>query len=109
MVSSSCPIRSWRRRLSAHAEIRVQPAPASRLTRHARFGVLTIPVSRLLRKSGDTTVTPENFSRCREEPRTPRENLVNSNFGEVAEWSKAHASKACVPIGYRGFESHPLR
>src|SRR4249920_2408666 len=29
--------------------------------------------------------------------------------GEVAERSKAHASKACVPIGYRGFESHPLR
>ena len=72
-------------------------APASRLTRHPRFGVLTVPVSRPLRKNGDTTVTLENFSKCREERRTPRENLVNSNIGEVAERSKAHASKACAP------------
>ena len=30
--------------------------------------------------------------------------------GEVAEWLKAAASKAVVLLlGYRGFESHPLR
>ena len=52
-------------------------------------------------------------------PRSPRrfehgshpfeERGVKWASGEVAERSKAHASKACVPIGYRGFESHPLR
>jgi hypothetical protein len=42
---------------------------------------------------------------------TPFPTWYPSSFwvGEVAERSKAHASKACVPIGYRGFESHPLR
>ena len=29
--------------------------------------------------------------------------------GEVAEWFKAHAWKACAPNRYRGFESLPLR
>ena len=29
--------------------------------------------------------------------------------GEVAEWFKAHAWKACVANPYRGFESPPLR
>ena len=29
--------------------------------------------------------------------------------GEVAEWFKAHAWKACVVKTYRGFESPPLR
>ena len=29
--------------------------------------------------------------------------------GEVAEWFKAHAWKACVANPYRGFESLPLR
>ncbi len=29
--------------------------------------------------------------------------------GEVSEWLKEHAWKACVPKRYRGFESPPLR
>jgi hypothetical protein len=29
--------------------------------------------------------------------------------GEVAEWLKAHAWKACIWITYRGFESLSLR
>ena len=29
--------------------------------------------------------------------------------GEVSEGLKEHASKACVPTGYRGFKSRPLR
>ena len=29
--------------------------------------------------------------------------------GEVAEWLKAHAWKACISLRYRGFESLPLR
>src|SRR5436190_7299215 len=29
--------------------------------------------------------------------------------GEVSEWLKEHAWKACVPKRYRGFESLPLR
>ena len=29
--------------------------------------------------------------------------------GEVAEWFKAHAWKACVANPYRGFKSLPLR
>ncbi len=29
--------------------------------------------------------------------------------GEMAEWFKAHAWKACVPKKYRGFESLSLR
>ena len=30
-------------------------------------------------------------------------------FGEMSEWSKVHAWKACVPKRYRGFESLSLR
>ena len=29
--------------------------------------------------------------------------------GGVPEWTIGHAWRACVPYGYRGFESHPLR
>src|SRR3990172_10737567 len=29
--------------------------------------------------------------------------------GGVPEWTNGHAWRACVPFGYRGFESHPLR
>ncbi len=29
--------------------------------------------------------------------------------GEVSEWLKEHAWKACVGSPYRGFESRPLR
>ena len=32
-----------------------------------------------------------------------------SDPGEVSEWLKEHAWKACVPKRYRGFESLPLR
>jgi hypothetical protein len=84
-------------------------ARVSQATRHARFRMLTIPVSRPLRKNGYTTVTLEDSSERDGERRSQRENFENVKFGEVAERSKAHASKACVPIGYRGFESHPLR
>jgi Phage integrase family len=81
----------------------------SSATRHAGFGVLTIPVSRPIGKNGDTTVTLEDFLASRGEGGSHGEDLEKLEFGEVAERSKAHASKACVPIGYRGFESHPLR
>lgn len=38
-----------------------------------------------------------------------RPDILN-NTGEVAEWLKAHAWKACVRReSYREFESHPLR
>ena len=33
----------------------------------------------------------------------------NAAQGWVAEWSNAHAWKACVPKRYRGFESPPIR
>ena len=34
----------------------------------------------------------------------------SKDFGEVAEWLKAHAWKVCIPLpGYRGFESLSLR
>jgi hypothetical protein len=29
--------------------------------------------------------------------------------GEVTEWPKVHAWRACVRFAHRGFESHPLR
>jgi hypothetical protein len=32
-----------------------------------------------------------------------------SCFGEVSEWLNEPVSKTGVPIGYRGFESRPLR
>ncbi len=35
--------------------------------------------------------------------------VINLRGGEVAEWFKAHAWKACVANPYRGFESLPLR
>jgi hypothetical protein len=35
--------------------------------------------------------------------------MIAISGGEVAEWFKAHAWKACVPKQYRGFESLPLR
>ena len=38
-------------------------------------------------------------------------NKLSRDFstGEVPEWSNGHDWKSCVPFGYRGFESHPLR
>ena len=35
--------------------------------------------------------------------------VLSLRGGEVAEWFKAHAWKACVANPYRGFESLPLR
>ena len=36
--------------------------------------------------------------------------LVGPEYGEVSEWFKEHAWKACVRRKvYRGFESRPLR
>ncbi len=46
-------------------------------------------------------------------PRLPRcdtrKILIQKAPGEVREWTKRHAWRACVPKRYRGFESHPLR
>jgi hypothetical protein len=37
--------------------------------------------------------------------------LIDSKktYGKVQEWLNWHAWRACVPSGYRGFESHPFR
>ena len=35
--------------------------------------------------------------------------VLSLRGGEVAEWFKAHAWKACVANPYRGFKSLPLR
>src|SRR3954471_644066 len=85
-----------------------RPLTMGRATRHTRFGVLTIPVSRPLSKNVGTMAALEGFD-VPGRAKQSATNTRNSNCGEVAERSKAHASKACVPIGYRGFESHPLR
>ena len=39
----------------------------------------------------------------------PSGKLLNPTHGEMAEWFKAHAWKACVRETYRGFESRSLR
>ncbi len=36
-------------------------------------------------------------------------NFGSSDMGEVAEWLKAHAWKACICNTYQGFESLSLR
>ncbi len=52
------------------------------------------------------------------EKRSPRKRGVGSNptlsatvvnCGEVLEWTIRRAWRARVALGYRGFESHPLR
>src|SRR5437870_9148698 len=35
--------------------------------------------------------------------------VPGAHSGGVPEWTIGHAWRACVPFGYRGFESHPLR
>src|SRR5439155_2441973 len=35
--------------------------------------------------------------------------VPDAHSGGVPEWTIGHAWRACVPFGYRGFESHPLR
>src|SRR5439155_5708057 len=34
--------------------------------------------------------------------------VPGAHSGGVPEWTIGHAWRACVPFGYRGFESHPL-
>jgi hypothetical protein len=93
----------------AETSVEASSSMDSRATRLDDSRVLTIPVLGPIGKSGDTTVTLEKFFVGSGEGKSRGEDLVKLRFGEVAERSKAHASKACVPIGYRGFESHPLR
>ena len=41
--------------------------------------------------------------------RSRRASAIYLSLGEMSEWSKVHAWKACVPKRYRGFESLSLR